>query len=161
MCNITKVHFTFLPMFFIFLFFFFFFFFLKKRNSITIKSMKLNLCMWKCINMYWGIEVFFFVNPCSLCTTDRYLSQQCIMNDEQNSATMVTMNLKVSMCRDIIANSNITKAYFINPCDSCNILLTLVILVNTPLNAIHVHIYSDYVIHFECTCIVHTFYVYS
>ena len=61
---------------------------------------------------------------------------------------MVTINLKVSMCRDIIANSNMTKAYVINPCDSCNND------VNTPLNAIHVHIYSDYVIHFECTCIV-------
>ena len=31
---------------------------------------------------------------------------------------MVTINLKVSMCRDIIANGNITKAYVINPCDS-------------------------------------------
>ena len=47
---------------------------------------------------------------------------------------MVTINLKVSMCRDTIANSNMTKAYVINPCDSCNND------VNTPLNAIHVHI---------------------
>ena len=47
---------------------------------------------------------------------------------------MVTINLKVSMCRDIIANSNITKAYVVNPCDSCNTD------VNTPLNAIHVHV---------------------
>ena len=46
---------------------------------------------------------------------------------------MVTINLKVSMCRDIIANSNITKAYVVNPCDSCNTE------VNTPLNAIHGH----------------------
>ena len=61
---------------------------------------------------------------------------------------MVTINLKVSMCRDIIANSNMTKAYFINPCDSCNND------VNTPLNAIHVHIYSDYVIHFELACVI-------
>ena len=38
------------------------------------------------------------------------------------------------MCRDIIANSNMTKAYFIHPRDSCNND------VNTPLNAIHVHI---------------------
>ena len=52
---------------------------------------------------------------------------------------MVTINLKVSMCGDSIANSNITKAYVINPCDSCNTV------VNTPLNAIHVHVYSDYV----------------
>ena len=43
-------------MFFIF-FFFLLLFFLKKRNSITIKSMELNLCMWKYINTYWGIEV--------------------------------------------------------------------------------------------------------
>ena len=50
-----------------------------------------------------------------------------------------------------IANSNMKKAYVINPCDSCNND------VNTPLNAIHVHIYSDYVIHFECRCIVHTY----
>ena len=60
----------------------------------------------------------------------------------QNSATTVTVNLKVSMCRGIIANSNITKAYVINPCDSCNTD------ANTPLNAIHVHVYSDYVISF-------------
>ena len=44
---------------------------------------------------------------------------------------MVTINLKVSMYRDIIANSNITKAYVVNPCGSCNTY------VNTPLNAIH------------------------
>ena len=31
---------------------------------------------------------------------------------------MVTINLKVSMCRDIIANSNITKEYVVIPCDS-------------------------------------------
>ena len=55
---------------------------------------------------------------------------------------MVIINLKVSMCRDIIANSNITKSYVVNPCDSCNTD------VNTPLNAIHVHVYSDYVISF-------------
>ena len=63
-------------------------------------------------------------------------------NNEQNSATMVTINLKISMCRDIIANSNITKAYVVNPCDSFNNV------VNTPHNAIHVHVYSDYVISF-------------
>ena len=51
------------------------------------------------------------------------------------SATMVTINLKVSMCRDIITNSNITKSHVINPYDSCNTD------VNTPLNAIHVHVY--------------------
>ena len=58
---------------------------------------------------------------------------------------MVTINLKFSMCRDIIANSNITKAYVVNPCDSCNID------VNTALNAIHVHVhvYCDYVIFCE------------
>ena len=78
-----------------------------------------------------------------------------MITNEQNSATTVTINLKVIMYIDIIANSNMTKAYVINPCDSCNND------VNTPLNAIHVQIYSDYVIHFECTCIVHTFYVYS
>ena len=38
------------------------------------------------------------------------------------------------MCRDIIANSNITKVFVFNPCDSCNTD------VNTPLNAIHVHV---------------------
>ena len=58
---------------------------------------------------------------------------------------MVTINLKVSKCRDTMANSNITKAYVVNPCDSCNTD------VNTPLNAIHVHVYSDYVIPFEYT----------
>ena len=45
---------------------------------------------------------------------------------------MVTINLKVSMCRDLIPNSNITKPYVFNPYDSCNTD------VNTPLNAIHV-----------------------
>ena len=70
------------------------------------------------------------------------------ITNEQKSATMVTINLKVSMCRDIIANSNIT--YVFNPYDSCNTD------VNTPLNAIHVHVYSDYVISFckvRCTYI--------
>ena len=43
---------------------------------------------------------------------------------------MVTINLKVSMCGDIIANSNITKSYAFNPYDSCNTD------VNTPLNAL-------------------------
>ena len=52
---------------------------------------------------------------------------------------MVTINLKVSMCRDIITNSNITKAYVVNPCNTD---------VNIPLNTIHVHVYSDYVISF-------------
>ena len=56
--------------------------------------------------------------------------------------TMVTINLNVSMCRDIIVNSNITKAYVVNPCDSCNTD------VNTHLNAIQVHVCSDYVISF-------------
>ena len=64
------------------------------------------------------------------------------ITNEQNSATMVTINLKVSMCRDIIANRNITKAHVINPCDSCNTD------VNTPHHAIHVLVYSDYVISF-------------
>ena len=43
-------------------------------------------------------------------------------------------------------------------------LLTLVILVImmlTLLSMQYMYIYSHYVIHFECTCIVHTFYVYS
>ena len=47
---------------------------------------------------------------------------------------MVTINLKVCMCTDIIANSNITTAYVVNRCDSCNTD------GNTPLNAIHVHV---------------------
>ena len=55
-------------------------------------------------------------------------------DNEQNSATMVTINLKVSMCRDIIANRNITKVFVVNPCDSCNTD------VDTPLNVIHVHV---------------------
>ena len=71
------------------------------------------------------------------------------ITNEQNSATMVTTKLKVSMCRDIIANGNI---YVVNPCDSCNTD------VNTFLNGIHVRVYSNYVI---STCIVHTLYVYS
>ena len=64
---------------------------------------------------------------------------------------MVTINLKVSMCREIIANSNITKSYVFNPYDSC------ITDVYTTLNAIHVQscmyiVY--YVLRFECTCIV-------
>ena len=47
---------------------------------------------------------------------------------------MVIINLKVSMCRDIIANSNIT---IVNPCDSCHTD------VNTSLNAVHVHVYRN------------------
>ena len=51
--------------------------------------------------------------------------------------TMVTINLKVSMHRDIIANSNITKSYANN-----NIAKSYVVNidVNTHLNAIHVYI---------------------
>ena len=56
------------------------------------------------------------------------------ITNEQKSATMVTIDLKVSMCRDIIANSNITKLYVFNPYDSCNTN------TDTPLNAIHVHV---------------------
>ena len=57
-------------------------FFLNQRNSITIKSMNLNLCMWKRIITYWGIEYNFSVNLCSSCATDRYLSLQCTMNED-------------------------------------------------------------------------------
>ena len=52
------------------------------------------------------------------------------LTNEQNSATMVTINLKFSMCRDIIANRNKTKVFVVNPCDSCNTD------VNTPLNCV-------------------------
>ena len=71
------------------------------------------------------------------------------MNGEQNSSTMVTINLKVSMCRDIIANSNITKAYVVNPCHSCNTD------VSTPLNVI---VYSDYVMN-VCAEYIHCTYI--
>ena len=50
---------------------------------------------------------------------------------------MVTINLKVSMCRDTITNSNITKVFVVNPCDSCNTD------VDTPLNVIHVMSHSS------------------
>ena len=55
MCNSLKSAFHIFAMFSIFDLL------LKKHNSITIKSMKLNLCMWKCINMYWGIEVLYLL----------------------------------------------------------------------------------------------------
>ena len=55
---------------------------------------------------------------------------------------MVTINLKVSMCRDIIANSNIAKAFIVNPCDSCNTDVN-----STPLNAMHVHVYRILNVH--------------
>ena len=56
LCN-PYIHFKF-PKFFIYLLLLLLLLlFLKKRNSITIKSMKLNLCMWKCIITNWGIEV--------------------------------------------------------------------------------------------------------
>ena len=81
------------------------------------------------------------------------------ITNEQNSATMVTINFKVSMCRDIIANSNITKAYVVNLGDFCNTD------VNIPLNATHVHVYSDYVISFsmyvQSTCIVPMRHIYD
>ena len=57
------------------------------------------------------------------------------ITNEQKSATVVTINQTVSMSRDIIANSNITKAYIVNPCNTD---------VNTPNSAIHVHVYRDY-----------------
>ena len=59
------------------------------------------------------------------------------VTNEQKSATMATSNLKFGMSRDIITNSNITKAFIVNPCDSCNTD------VDTPLNAIHVTVYRD------------------
>ena len=64
---------------------------------------------------------------------------------------MVTINLKVSMYTDIIPNSSITKAFVVNPCDSCNTD------VNTPLDAIHIHVYRDYVFHFECIYVYSTY----
>ena len=64
---------------------------------------------------------------------------------------MVTIHLKVNMCRDTIANSNITKLFVVNPCDSCNTD------VNTPLKGTCIHVYSDYVISYvQSTYIVYT-----
>ena len=57
---------------------------------------------------------------------------------------MVTIHLKVSMCRDTIANSNITKVFVVNPCDSCNTD------VDTPLNVIHVHVTQYYCVYRNC-----------
>ena len=144
--NIWKSDFHILSMFFIF--------FLRKRNSITIKSMNLNLGMWKCIIYELGNRGIIFpltlvvhvllivISPCNVLWMR--------ITNEQKSATMVTINLKVSMCRDIIANSNTTKSYVFNPYDSCNTD------VNTLLNAIHVHVYSDYVISFWMYMYVHS-----
>ena len=125
--------------------FFFIFFFLNQRNSITIKSMNLNLCMWNLLYYYElgnrGIKFPFVL--------------WMRITNGQNSATMVTINLKVSLCKDIITYSNITKTYVVNPCDSCSTY------VNTPLNVIHMHIiiYSHYLISFwmyvHSTYIVH------
>ena len=52
---------------------------LKKCNSITIKSEveSLHVEMYHYVLGNRGI-----VNPCSSCTTDRYISQQCIMNED-------------------------------------------------------------------------------
>ena len=57
---------------------------------------------------------------------------------------MVTIHLKVSLCRDTIANSNITKLFVVNPCDSCNTD------VNTPLNVIHVHVTQQHCVYRDC-----------
>ena len=64
--------------------------------------------------MKWNLEIYMnvyelgnrgIIYPLTLvyssCCADCSLSQQCIMNNAQNSETMVTINLKVSMCRDI------------------------------------------------------------
>ena len=66
------------------------------------------------------------------------------ITNERNSATMETINLKVSMCRDTIANSNITKVFVVNPCDSSNTD------VDTPLNVIHDMSHSSTVYNRHC-----------
>ena len=71
---------------------------------------------------------YISVNPFSLCTTDRYLSLQCITNDEQKSATIVTIKLKVSMSSLIATEQN----HVFNPYDSS------ITDVNTTLNTVHV-----------------------
>ena len=68
------------------------------------------------------------------------------MANEQKSATMVTINLKVSMCRDIIANSNITKSYVLNPYDSCN----------TDVHTLMIHTVIHTVIHTMIHTLIHT-----
>ena len=67
------------------------------------------------------------------------------ITNERNSATVVTINLKVSMCRDTIANSNITKVFVVNPCDSCNTD------VDTPLNVIHDMSHSSTITQYSST----------
>ena len=57
---------------------------------------------------------------------------------------MVTINLKVSMCRDTFANSNITKVFVLNPCDSCNTD------VDISLNVIHVHVTQQHCVYRDC-----------
>ena len=79
------------------------------------------------------------------------------ITNEKNLATMVTINLKVSMCRDIIANSNkilLTLVILVKPCDSCNTNVT-------PLNAIHVHCMDYVVIILNVYTYVHSTYIVS
>ena len=112
--------------------------------------MNLNLCMWKCINDVLGNGDIIFLLTLVVHVLLILISPLGMrITNGQNSTTMVAINLKVSPCRDIIAKSNKTKAYVVNPCDSCSTD------INAPLNEIRVHIYSDYIISFECTCVIH------
>ena len=74
-----------------------------------------------------------------LCLGVNYILLATHSKNQWNQCSKKFIKMKVSMCRDIIADSNITKAYVINTCDFD---------VNTPLNAIHVQVYSNYVISF-------------
>ena len=53
-----------------------------------------------------------------------------VNNQSESHLKVDDISTHASMCRDIIANSNITKGFIVNPCDSCNTD------VNTSLNAI-------------------------
>ena len=50
---------------------------------------------------------------------------------------MVTINLKISMCIDIVANSNITKVYVV--------ILVILMLTLLSMQYMCLYVYSDYV----------------
>ena len=91
-------------MFFFVFFFFFFFFFLKKHNSIT---MNFNLCIYvKKYQYVLGNRQKNFLLTLVVHVLLIAISHiNVLYNNEANSATMTTSNLKFGMSTDIMATT--------------------------------------------------------
>ena len=75
MCNISKSAFYIFAVFFIFLFFVFEEAYLNNHKTNDLEFLNVEMFCYRIGNRS-------IVNPCSSCTTDHYLSQQCNMNED-------------------------------------------------------------------------------